>query len=166
MINSTYAPQPEPGTAGTQSYKAAPFGARLFAFLIDVSILGCVYAVLVYLTVVLYLRNLPLELDILINAFGLSAAIFLVVPFFLTMMYFPFFHAVIGKTLGKMFMGLEVVSSENGLLPPGRAFLRWVGYILSAIPVAAGFFWSVVDRSHDTWHDKLAGSHVVSREIT
>jgi uncharacterized RDD family membrane protein YckC len=159
-------PRPQPETAGPPSYKAAPFEARLFAFLIDLSLLGCVYALLVYLTWSLYLKNLPLALDILVSAFCLSVAIFLGLPFLLTMIYFSFLHALMGKTIGKMFMGIQVVSSENGLLSPGRAFLRWVGYLLSAIPGAAGFFWSMIDRSHDTWHDKLAGSHVISREMT
>jgi uncharacterized RDD family membrane protein YckC len=43
----------------------------------------------------------------------------------------------------------------------GRAFIRWLGSILSVIPLFLGYFWMLWDREKQTWHDKMAGSVVV-----
>jgi uncharacterized RDD family membrane protein YckC len=139
----------------------APFSARLFAFLVDWAILGCVHLLLLYLSGGLLLKLTPLDASSLFHGFGLFFLILFFNPLLLAMVYFLTFHAVTGKTIGKMAMGIQLVSSSGEILAPGRVFLRWVGYFVSALPVAAGFYWAVIDRSHDTWHDKLAGSRVV-----
>ena len=157
-----------PGTslAGTRPYAAAPFGARLLAFGIDLAILGCIYSFLVLLTGLLLFRVIPADLTVIVRVCSRFFLFFLITPVVLPMVYFSIFHAVSGRTIGKIAMGIQVVSALNGLLTPGESFLRWVGYLLSALPAAAGFLWSVLDREHDAWHDKLAGSHVISREMT
>ena len=84
----------------------------------------------------------------------------------LHMVYFILFHAWSGQTIGKMVMGIRVVSTENKEVSPAVAFLRWTGYILSFIPLATGFLWSAVDKDHCSWHDRLAQTRVVSAEMT
>lgn len=154
--------RPDATVPGAGTYKAAPFVARFFAFAIDAAILGCCSALLVGLTALLLLRILPLDFVVIARTLGFSLFVLLFIPIVLPMAYFAIFHAVSGRTIGKIIMGIQVVAAANGLLTPGAAFLRWVGYLVSAIPAAAGFFWSVLDREHDAWHDKLAGSHVIS----
>ena len=158
--------RPDVTVPGAGTYRAAPFVVRFFAFAIDAAILGCCYTILIYLTALLLLRILPLDFAVIARTLGLSLFVLLFIPVVLPMAYFSIFHAVSGRTIGKIIMGIQVVAAANGLLTPGAAFLRWVGYLVSAIPVAAGFFWSVLDREHDTWHDKLAGSHVIFLEMT
>lgn len=94
---------------------------------------------------------------------GLVVFLFLLpaVFFFIVSLYFIVLHSWSGKTLGKIFMGIRVESSQGGGLSVGVSFLRLVGYLLSAVPVGAGFLWAVLDRDHAAWHDKLAGSRVV-----
>jgi uncharacterized RDD family membrane protein YckC len=59
-------------------------------------------------------------------------------------------------------MGLKVVSAETGdLLDMGGAALRYVGYMVSAIPLYLGFFWILWDPKHDAWHDKIAKTKVI-----
>ena len=87
--------------------------------------------------------------------------LFPAVVFFMISLYFIVLHSWGGKTLGKIFMGIRVESSQGEDLPVGVSFLRLVGYLLSALPVGAGFLWSVLDKDHATWHDKLDGSRVV-----
>ena len=82
------------------------------------------------------------------------------------MIYFIIFHAWSGQTIGKMIMGIRVVTKDNKLIPTSVAFLRWTGYILSILPLASGFLWSVVDKDHCAWHDRLAQTRVVSAEMT
>jgi uncharacterized RDD family membrane protein YckC len=43
----------------------------------------------------------------------------------------------------------------------GIAFLRWAAYHLSSI-LLLGFLWVAVDRRKQGWHDKIAGTVVVS----
>lgn len=101
--------------------------------------------------------------DPLVFLSGLVVFLFLLpaVFFFIVSLYFIVLHSWGGKTLGKIFMGIRVESSQGEGLSVGVSFLRLVGYLLSAVPVGAGFLWAVLDRDHATWHDKLAGSRVV-----
>lgn len=79
----------------------------------------------------------------------------------LTLSYFSCFHGLAGRTPGKMLVGLEVRSVEGGRLGCGRAFLRTVGYMISALPLALGFIWAG-GRERLAWHDLLAGSEVLT----
>jgi uncharacterized RDD family membrane protein YckC len=163
MTTSSRAEEWSPATlSGPHEYRDASFAARFFALLIDAAILGGLYVCLLLLSGLILFRHAPPDLIVMIRLFALFSVYFLGMPFFLAMIYFSVFHACCGRTIGKMIMGIQVVSVDNGLLPPGRAFLRYVGYFISAIPAAAGFYWSVIDKSRDAWHDKLAGSHVIS----
>jgi uncharacterized RDD family membrane protein YckC len=77
------------------------------------------------------------------------------------MLYFILFHAISGQTIGKLCMGLRLISQDGSQLSVGSAFLRSIGYILSSLPLAIGFFWAAFDRKKLAWHDRLAGSTVV-----
>jgi uncharacterized RDD family membrane protein YckC len=68
-----------------------------------------------------------------------------------------------GRTPGKVVLGL-VVSTQDGARPSVvRSLIRFLGYLLSAIPLGAGFLWILVDDHRRGWHDHLAGTHVVYR---
>jgi uncharacterized RDD family membrane protein YckC len=82
------------------------------------------------------------------------------------MVYFTLFHAWAGQTIGKMIMGIKVVGDGNKLTSPSVAFLRWSGYILSFVPLAIGFLWAAVDKDQCAWHDRLAGTRVISTKMT
>jgi uncharacterized RDD family membrane protein YckC len=153
--------QSQTSTGAPTALVAAPFLSRLFAFLIDAALLGCSHILLLYLSGYLFLKITPLAPSSLFQGFSLFFLVAIFNPFLLAMVYFFTFHAVSGKTIGKIAMGIQVVSVSGEILPPGRSFLRWTGYLVSALPVAAGFYWSVIDKYHDTWHDKLAGSRVI-----
>lgn len=68
-----------------------------------------------------------------------------------------------GQTLGKRALGIRVVASTTGgPIGYGAATGRYFGRILSAIPLLVGYFWMLWDPEKQTWHDKLAGSYVVT----
>ena len=76
--------------------------------------------------------------------------------------YSYYFWTTSGQTPGKMVMSLKVVSAETGaLLEPSAALLRYVGYIVSAIPIGLGYLWVLWDPKHDAWHDKIAKTKVI-----
>jgi len=67
-----------------------------------------------------------------------------------------------GQTLGKMAVGIRVYDLANGgPIGYGRAFIRYIGRIVSTIPILLGYFWMLWDKEKQTWHDKFAGSVVV-----
>jgi uncharacterized RDD family membrane protein YckC len=76
--------------------------------------------------------------------------------------YAVYFWTSSGATPGKMVMNLRVVSAETGgLIDPGTAILRYVGYIVSAIPFALGYLWVIWDPEKQAWHDKIAKTQVI-----
>ena len=77
--------------------------------------------------------------------------------------YFLALHGWQGQTLGKMFMGLKVVRTDGGEMTPGLAFLRFIGFCLSILPLGLGLFWRIINREKCAWHDHLAATRVVMR---
>jgi uncharacterized RDD family membrane protein YckC len=70
-----------------------------------------------------------------------------------------------GATPGKVALGLRIVDA-NTLLPAStaRLVLRFVGYLVSALPLYLGFLWIGVDRRKQGWHDKIARTIVINSE--
>jgi uncharacterized RDD family membrane protein YckC len=67
-----------------------------------------------------------------------------------------------GQTLGKMALGIRVYDfARGGPIGYGRAFVRQIAQILSAVVLLLGYLWMLWDREKQTWHDKIAGSVVV-----
>lgn len=81
----------------------------------------------------------------------------------LSVAYYVYFHgSPSGQTLGKKAMKIRVLGADDGNpIGYGRAALRWLGSILSAIPLLLGYFWMLWDDNKQTWHDKIATSIVV-----
>ncbi|MFC1524546.1 RDD family protein [Thermodesulfobacteriota bacterium] len=140
--------------------KPVLFLSRTMAFLIDTAFLIFLHAGCSILLGQLFYTGTPH-----------TPALFLVpvylmllagtLPIF-TLLYFMILHSSGGQTLGKYIMGVKVVTSSGLSLSPGTAFLRWVGYIVSGLPLAAGFLWAAIDHEHSAWHDKLADTRVVA----
>jgi len=71
----------------------------------------------------------------------------------------------LGGTPGKLLMGCEVVDAGSGARPGvSQALLRYIGYILSALPLGLGFLWILWDRRKQGFHDKLAGTLVIRED--
>jgi uncharacterized RDD family membrane protein YckC len=59
-------------------------------------------------------------------------------------------------------MKLMVVKADGrAILTPGEAVVRYIGQIISAIPIGLGYFWVLWDPKHEAWHDKIAGTKVI-----
>ena len=68
------------------------------------------------------------------------------------------------STPGKLIFRARVVDADTGEPASlGRYILRYVGYILSAIPLGLGFIWVAFDKRKQGWHDKMANTVVVQR---
>jgi uncharacterized RDD family membrane protein YckC len=67
-----------------------------------------------------------------------------------------------GASLGQKALGMRVVNAANGQrIDIGKAVLRYVGFVISALPFALGLIWAGFDARKQGWHDKIAGTFVV-----
>jgi uncharacterized RDD family membrane protein YckC len=76
-------------------------------------------------------------------------------------LYTTVLHARCGQTVGKLLVGLVVVGEDGRPLGMGAAFLRHVGYALSALPFGFGFLMAALRHDRRALHDLLAASRVV-----
>lgn len=69
-------------------------------------------------------------------------------------------------TPGKMLTKIRIVDAKTGGTPSKIQFFgRYIGYILSAIPLLLGYFWVAFDKRKQGWHDKLAGTVVIKTNV-
>ncbi len=143
------------------------FWRRLYAFAIDKFILGIIGMILFFVgTTALGLGISPYDMaadpDALMELGGKVFLLYQAVTLLLDMAYFTYFHGTTGQTPGKRIMGLRVVQETGEPIGLGTGFLRWVGYIVSALPMLMGFLWAGADRRKQGWHDKIAGTVVIN----
>ncbi len=67
-------------------------------------------------------------------------------------------------TPGKWLLRLRIEDEKTGApISEKQIYLRLLGYVVSAVPLFAGFFWISFNKRRQGWHDKLAGTVVVVR---
>ncbi len=146
----------------------ARFGRRYIAFLLDIfflEILG------IFATVPL-VNQMDQDLtEVLIRWFAMGkinpegvwlVALYCLVLGLLWSMYFVGFTAVCGQTPGKRIMGLYVVNENGAPVEWDAASIRFfIGYSVSLLPLGLGFYWALVDKNNQAWHDKIAGTLVI-----
>jgi uncharacterized RDD family membrane protein YckC len=76
-------------------------------------------------------------------------------------LYFVFFFATTGQTVGKAIMGLRVVTTDGKRMGVKRSFIRAVCYTLSLAPLGLGFLWVLGEDRRKAWHDKIARTYVL-----
>jgi uncharacterized RDD family membrane protein YckC len=73
--------------------------------------------------------------------------------------YFTYFHGRTGQTPGNAVLGIRVLDIETReVIGYGRAFIRALVAIVSALVILIGYLWMLWDGRKQTWHDKAAGS--------
>ncbi len=127
---------------------------RIGAALLDVSLLGVIDVMVIYLT---------------LRLCGLSAASLGSLPLvplatFLALIdcgYLVIFTAARGQTIGKMATGIRVIGKETDVVTARSAILRTVAYFVSALPIGLGFLVGLFSREGRALHDRLAETWVV-----
>jgi len=146
------------------------FWRRAVAFYIDKLILYIIYFILVIMELQLFPSSPYADRpDVPAGILGQLTFPFMMGHFAvylgIGMAYFTHFHGSIGQTPGKMLLKLKVVRITGKNMTYGIAWVRWVGYILSRIPLCLGFIWIAFDCRKQGWHDKLAGTVVVITDV-
>jgi uncharacterized RDD family membrane protein YckC len=76
--------------------------------------------------------------------------------------YVTYFWTTTGATLGQTLVGIKVVDATTGeILKPSQAVIRYVGMIISGIPLLLGYIWAAFDPKKQGWMDKIANTQVV-----
>lgn len=141
-----------PVAVSSEEQEAKPAGVaeRFVALLIDWSIISIPYQLLAAFVI----NCIRPSLEIIYVIFGC-----MVIPFIL---YETIFGSGGRNTLGKMLVGIRVVNIQTGEpLSLCRAFVRAVGYFISAGLLMCGFLLAFIDNHRRTLHDYLAGSVVM-----
>ena len=70
-----------------------------------------------------------------------------------------------GATPGKIALGVRIVDARTGGAPGIlQLIVRFLAYLLSALPLYLGFLWVALDRRKQGWHDKIARTIVINSE--
>jgi uncharacterized RDD family membrane protein YckC len=77
-----------------------------------------------------------------------------------TAAYTTVLHAVTGQTIGKSLVGVRVLGTDGAPLTLGAAFLRYLAYFISLIPLGFGYLMAALRRDKRALHDLIAGSRV------
>lgn len=152
-------PPPAPGyqpPAGPSGPRAG-FGRRLVASLVD----GILLSIVGYIIGTLLGQDVTaVEEGTAIYSLEGPAAGF---SLLLQLAYYVYFEGgAAGATLGKKALGIRVIDARGGgPIGYGRAFIRWIGRFVSALPCLLGYFWMLWDDNKQTWHDKFSNAIVV-----
>lgn len=76
--------------------------------------------------------------------------------------YFSAFTAVGGQTIGKMAVGIKVVSGDHRSVDPAAACRRTLAAILSCVTLGLAYLPGLVGADRRAVHDRLAGTRVVT----
>jgi uncharacterized RDD family membrane protein YckC len=148
-MTASVTPQ-SPDTQVDTQVNPAGFVPRLAAYLTDtlvVLVLSSFYGFLIGLL----FNHLTCGLQVLLLGAGVLGAC----------AYYPYFWVRSGQTPGKRLLHLKVVRCDGQPLSWGTAIGRYLGYIVSALPLYLGFLWILWDRNKQGFHDKIAGTVVV-----
>ena len=144
-------------------FDPAGFLVRSLAYLIDRVVLSLLS--LLFFTVAMLALRTGFYIQVGIPAWGkLTTALMLtyIAMTFMKIAYYTYFHGRTGQTVGKMVCGIKVVNIHKEIISYRRAFLRWIGYLISSLILYMGFLWAAVDKKHQGWHDKIAGTYVIN----
>jgi len=153
-VSQPYADQPNAG-----------FWVRFSALTVDGLILGLIQFAFIYLPLMAYLYNtgmftapdptMALMAVAPILALAQGAVLILSVGYFVAL--------TAGKhqgTYGKRSMGIYVRKRDGGRVWIGHSLVRFVGYIISWIPLGLGFLMAAFQKKKLALHDLIAGTEV------
>jgi uncharacterized RDD family membrane protein YckC len=145
------------------SYRPAPLWRRLAAMFYDSLLLVALWLV----TTSLFLAAMAAAMgaDVLrqladeggLNRNPLLGSLLFIVTFF----FFAYFWRRLGQTLGMQVWRIRIQTPDGRRIRWTQCILRFMGGLLSALPLGLGYWWMLWDKESKTWHDKYSLSEVV-----
>lgn len=147
----------------------AGFWVRFSAIMIDGLVLGLIQFVFIYLPMMAYLYNTGIfyvtDPEAMQMAMMSAAPIMALAQGAVLILYVGYFVALTaGKhqgTYGKRSMGIYVRKRDGGRVWIGHSLVRFVGYIISWIPLGLGYLMAAFSKRKLALHDLIAGTEVV-----
>jgi uncharacterized RDD family membrane protein YckC len=135
----------------------AGFWVRFLAFVLDAIVLGVLSAALAPITGPQFeVTGTGAASNITVHATANA------VGTLIGLVYFIGLWSWRGQTIGMMPFNMKVVAVADGKnIDPLRGILRYVGIIISVIPLFLGLIWAAFDSRKQGWHDKIAGTVVI-----
>ncbi|NSM56147.1 RDD family protein [Wolbachia endosymbiont of Atemnus politus] len=88
-----------------------------------------------------------------------------IVQFIMLFCYVAYMWVRFAATPGKLLLGLRVVDAQTfEKMTLKQATKRFFSFILSVAPLFLGFLWSNFNKRCQAWHDKIAGTVVVTNK--
>jgi len=138
-------------------FKYVGFWKRTVAVLVDTFLIILVtLPILIWVYGIEYLNNEHMEkgsFDLIINY---------VFPTIAVILLWKYYQA----TPGKMIFKATIVDAKTGGKPTLKQWIiRYLGYIISTIPLGLGYFWVAFDKKKQGFHDKLAKTVVIQPKV-
>ncbi|QOV87440.1 RDD family protein [Humisphaera borealis] len=145
----------------------ASFGRRAVAATVDTaivmfacSVVGLVWGVINVLTEAVDELDESVTHRVMLNHLGVAILVSFVVGVF----YWAAFESSRRRaTPGKLLMGIFVADLEGRRLSFGKALVRHVGKLVSALTAGAGFLEVLFNRRRQAMHDRMAGAVVLRK---
>jgi uncharacterized RDD family membrane protein YckC len=158
---------PEPQGGPAPGVEFAPHGGRLVAYILDGIIIAFVVTVICVIGAAVLWSGSTMEDNRIVSVStgsALAAAVIFVIAGVVGLLYFPFFWARGGQTLGMRPFDLWVVrDSDGGPIGWGTALLRLIGLWVAGLVFYLGYIWIFIDKRRRGWQDLIAGTIVVRR---
>ena len=139
-----------------ENIRLASIDKRILAQIIDDLILSILLFIII--SDAISSAQTPEEIIVVINHFVLE---FMLIKLF----YHAIFTTFYGGSLGKIFLKIEVISTEDFTnISFGQSFLRAFIRLFSETIFYLGFLWAVFEPNKQSWHDKLAKTIVIYAE--
>lgn len=141
-----------------QGQQYVGFWARFIAFVVN--------SVIICIPIWVLMQVLGIQIDMAASMEELQAQLdrLQVVDLIVSMTFFIGLWVLTQSDPGKMVFGAVIVDAETGAKPSTLKYvLRYLGYIVSMLPLFLGFFWIGWDARKQGWHDKLAGTVVIKK---
>jgi uncharacterized RDD family membrane protein YckC len=70
-----------------------------------------------------------------------------------------------GWTPASRLLGMRIVRVDGAAPGMRRGLVRVAGSVLSEVPLFLGYIWAIWDPRRQTWHDRFAGTFVVTSSV-
>jgi len=152
------------GSVTAQTMRYASFGLRFVAILIDAVIY--IIASLLFNAVFGVSAVVPAPgatpAEILGQAFGRLFGIAFLVNLLFSFLYYVLMLTYFGATLGKMAVGIKIVTPEAGPISFGRATARWLcASFVEPLTIGIGYLIALFDDQNRTLHDRICGTRAI-----
>ena len=155
---------------------------RSLSVMIDLVLLICILLGSLYfmLTLIRLFYSLPIEalekvrlnLDLTsIEKAQVSTYYFLsfmtqVIQLVIIFVYTTFMWCKLGTTPAKFLFGVRIVDADTfQKITFKQATIRFFSLIISILPLCLGVIWSIFDRRSQGWHDKIANTVLIVKNV-